>query len=243
MEAVKLKLYQNMVNYRKEMSFGYVQTYPLPTPSMIRGMVHSLLNLNEYKSLKISIQGDYKTIITNMQKIIKFDRVRDEPKKGKIDSRPRIIVNTSKASINTGVMFVDSIVDIELIIHILFDDSFFNQALLEQVYKQLLILGRNEDIIRVDEAKIVKIENVELESNFKLKNSIYLNNDLCNKSQLTGTAYRLPFYYETVTSFDDKRIFKFVDVMYIAKDAEIKEEVVDELLIDNEGDIVCFLGV
>ncbi|MGC8502600.1 CRISPR-associated protein Cas5, partial [Desulfurella sp.] len=57
MIALKLQLYQNMVNYRKENSFGYIQSYPLPTPSMVRGMAHSLLGLKEYKPLRISIQG------------------------------------------------------------------------------------------------------------------------------------------------------------------------------------------
>jgi len=79
MKALRLKLYQNLVNYRREMSYGYVQTYPLPTPSMVRGMVHWLLGINDgYKPLKISIQGDFDSVITNMQKVYKFDRYRKE---------------------------------------------------------------------------------------------------------------------------------------------------------------------
>lgn len=70
MQALKLKLYQNLCNYRKEGSFGYVQTYPLPTPSVIRGMIHEVMDLNEYYSFKVSIQGQSDNITTGMQRFL-----------------------------------------------------------------------------------------------------------------------------------------------------------------------------
>jgi len=226
--VIKIKLYQNLVNYRKEMSFGYLQTYPLPTPSMIKGMLHSILELHEYKSLKISIQGSYDSIVTNMQKIFKFDR------KGRYPIP--VMVKASEQSVNRGLMFVDSIVNCNLILHIKFDDDELNNRLFEEIQKKLIILGRNEDIARVDEVKFV---NLEKEDDYILKNNMYLPLSLCKENQLTGTAYRLPFYYQDVKTFEDKRIFKFVDVMYITQDSLIESDV----LVDKDNDIVSFLSV
>jgi hypothetical protein len=40
---------------------------------MVRGMAHWLLGINDgYKPLKISIQGDFDSVTTNMQKVYKF---------------------------------------------------------------------------------------------------------------------------------------------------------------------------
>ena len=59
MKAVKLKLYQNMVNYKVPTSFQLKESYPLPPYSTVIGMVHSLCDFKEYKPMKISISGNY----------------------------------------------------------------------------------------------------------------------------------------------------------------------------------------
>lgn len=241
MKAVKLKIYQNMVNYRKEMNFKYVQTYPLPTFSMIKGMLHYILKLREFKKLKISVQGNYENVATNMQKIIKFDSIRDDVKKNYVDPRQRINVRSKNpnTTINTGLMFVDSIIDMNLIIHFWFDDEELNYNFVKDVYKNIITLGRNEDIARIDECKIVEIYK---EDNGKvLTHNIYLSKDICIENKMKGTHFRIPFYYETVKSFEDKRIFKFSDVVYIAKDTKIKEDIT--VSVDEDNDIVSFFGV
>lgn len=237
MEAVKTKLYQNLVNYRRELSYGYIQTYPLPTPSMIRGMVHSLLDFTEYHNLRISIQGTYDTVITNMQKVYKFDRVRDDKKTGIIDPRIRIKAGGTQKTINMGVMFVDLIYNLHLILHIQFDEEKYHKPLLEAFNSHLVVLGRNEDIVRVDHATVISYTERE-EIDFKLKNNIYLHQDIAGG--IKGTAYRLPFYYKPVTAITDKRIFTYVDSMYVTKNNQIDEAT---LLIDEDGDLIDFMGV
>jgi CRISPR-associated protein Cas5t len=242
MKAVKIKLYQNMVNYRREMSFGYVQTYPLPTPSMVKGMVHAILELKKYHNLKISVQGDYDTIVTNMQTMIKFDSIRDEPKKGYIDSRDRIDVQSAKgkanATINKGPQYVDQIVNINLMLHIQFDEEELNYKLLKAVQEKLIILGRNEDIARVDEVKLVDYSDYSDYEDYQIKNNIYIEKDFAKENELSGTHYRLPFYYRSVKSFKDKRIFKFVDAVYVTSG-----ELEDDVLVDEDKDLISFLSV
>jgi len=232
MTVLKLCLYQNMVNYRVENSFGYVQSYPLPTFSMVRGMTHSLLGLKEYKPLKISIQGKFNNVATNMQRIIKFDKA------GRENNPYRVIVNGSQRTATHGIMFVDSLVNCELILHIAFDDKKLTKKLYEKVLTDTVVLGRNEDIARVDFEK-TKLVNIEQDKNVELKYPIYIDKKIALdvNNQLAGTYYKLPFYYNQVHDFKDLRVFKFVDCMYVL------EGMLKNFYIDDDKDVVSFLGV
>jgi len=206
---------------------------------MVRGMVHNLLGLKEYKNLKISIQGEYKSIITDLQKVYKFDRVRDDKKKGIVDNRPRVYAGDQKRSLNQGILFIDEIVDMDLILHISFEEEYLNNKLLEVVLSKTVVLGRNEDIAYVDfeNTKIVHVQSLEDEDGYRLRYNMYLTPEVCKKSQLSGTYYRLPFYYYPVSSFEDKRIFEYVDVVYVTKGAKLEGDV----LVDEDGYLVSFL--
>ncbi|MGB4295728.1 MAG: CRISPR-associated protein Cas5 [Smithellaceae bacterium] len=234
MKALRLKLYQNLVNYRREMSYGYVQTYPLPTPSMVRGMAHWLLGINDgYKPLKISVQGNFDSVTTNMQKVYKFDRYRKEN-----EGRLAIIHTPSRQMLNQGVQFVDLIVNMNLLLHIAFDDAALTEALDGAVRMKTVVLGRNEDIASVDFAETGLVDIEEDSDEITLNYNAYLSPDLCRKEQLSGTHYRLPFYYDDLKSIEDKRIFHFADAVYIAKGNKIENAA---FMKDNKGDLVSLL--
>jgi len=234
MKALRLKLYQNLVNYRREMSYGYVQTYPLPTPSMVRGMAHWLLGINDgYKPLKISVQGNFDSVTTNMQKVYKFDRYRKEN-----EGRLAIIHTPSRQMLNQGVQFVDLIVNMNLLLHIAFDDAALTEALDGAVRMKTVILGRNEDIASVDFTETGLVDVEEDSDEITLNYNAYLAPDLCRKEQLSGTHYRLPFYYDDVKSIEDKRIFHFADAVYIARGNKIENV---SFTKDSKGDLVSLL--
>jgi len=234
MKVLRLKLYQNMVNYRREMSYGYVQTYPLPTPSMVRGMAHGLLGINDgYKPLKISVQGDFNSVTTNMQKVYKFDRYRKEN-----EGRLPVIHTPSKQMLNQGVQFVDLIVNMNLLLHIAFDDASLTEALNGVVRIKTVVLGRNEDIARVDFIETGLVDLEENSDEITLNYNAYLSPDFCSKEQLSGTHYRLPFYYDNVQSMGDKRIFHFTDAVYVAKGNKIENV---SFIKDSKGDLVSLL--
>lgn len=234
MRALRLSLYQNMVNFRRENSYGHIQSYPLPTPSMVRGMAHEMLGLREYKPLKISIQGDFESVGVNVQKVIKFDRKGRYPMK--------VTVRESEISATNSIAFVDSLVDCKLLLHIAFDEESLTEKLYEKVYEQTVVLGRNEDIARVDfdNTKITQIEESDEEK--RLVNSIFVNTEDAKKLELHGTSYRLPFCYKTVNSFAESRIFHKVDCKYIAKDTVLNDSTMESYNVDGEGDFVSFLS-
>jgi len=232
MEAVKIKLYQNLCNYRRENSYGYVQTYPLPTPSMIKGMVHYILSLNEYKPLKISIQGESDGVVTNAQKVYKFDRA---PK-----SRPqnpyKILLDQSLVTATHGIMYVDLHINIKLTLHIQFYDESLNHLLYDKIQECTPVLGRNEDIARCDEVKLVETHNYTGRT-VKAKLPMYVIPETL--VERNGTFLRLPFYYKKVSSFEENRIFSYLDVCYVGRDVPLKK---DYIYLDEDNDIICWLG-
>jgi len=236
MRTVRVKLYQNFVNYRRELSYGYVQTYPLPTPSMVKGMVHALLDLDKYHNLRISIQGNYESVVTNMQKVYKFDRDRASRPNNPYD----VVVGNSNKTATHGIMFVDEIVDMQLLLHISFDEEDLNEKLLEAVKQKTVVLGRNEDIARVDLEDTGLVDIFPSNDEYRLLYNIYLRPEICKSGRLEGTYYRLPFYYEPVISFSDKRIFKYVDVVYIAKGNKIEYS---DIILDKDGYLLSFLSI
>ncbi|MBC7189755.1 hypothetical protein H5U35_06035 [Candidatus Aerophobetes bacterium] len=137
-------------------------------------------------------------------------------------------------------MFVDEIVDMELILHISFDDEGLNDKLLEALKQKTVILGRNEDIARVDFEDTSLVDILSFSDEYRLPYNIYLAPELCKKEQLEGTCYRLPFYYEPVNSFTDKRIFRYVNAIYIAKGNKIQYS---EINVDSDRYIVSFLSI
>jgi CRISPR-associated protein Cas5t len=234
MKSLKIKLYQNLCNYRKEGSFGYVQTYPLPTPSMIRGMVHDILELNEYKPLRISIQGKSKAVVTNAQRVYKFDR---DPK-----SRPQypyvVKVRNSIKTATHGIQFVDLHVNMLLTVHIYFENN--NEHLCQLLYKKIQekvpVLGRNEDMALIEYLKIVELQPFSGRSALS-KLPMYVPNEVLVEN--VGTRYRLPFWYERVNSFAENRIFHYIEVSYISENVQLRK---DSILEDEDKDIVVLLS-
>ncbi len=66
MKAIRLKLYQNLVNYKKPTSFQLKETYPLPPYSTVSGMIHYACGFTEYKEMEISIQGKYHSKVNDL---------------------------------------------------------------------------------------------------------------------------------------------------------------------------------
>ncbi len=74
-KAIRLKLYQNMVNYKKPTSFQLKETYPLPPYSTIIGMVHNLCDYKEYKEMEVSVQGKYHSKVNDLYTRYEFKMV------------------------------------------------------------------------------------------------------------------------------------------------------------------------
>ncbi len=82
MKAIRVKLSQDMVNYRKPTSFQLKETYPLPPPSTVIGMTHYLCDFTEYNEMDVSIQGKYHSKVNDLYTRYEFsNKIVDDKNK------------------------------------------------------------------------------------------------------------------------------------------------------------------
>jgi len=245
MKAIRLKLYQNMVNYKIPSSFQLKETYPLPPYSTVIGMIHNLCEYKEYKEMKVSIQGKYHSKVNDLY-------TRYEFKNGMKFDKGRHQLQADEFGICRGISTVELLTDVELLIHIIPE----NQDLIEEIKRNLDFpkifpaLGRWEDLVIIEEVKIVEIFEEELEEDIYLKNNysayiplkmiedekiILLGNNGQSKSQ--GTKYKLNKNYEKYVYGKGKefRKWKKINVLYSSKIIAVEEE---KVWIDEDEKIV-----
>ncbi len=224
MKALKIKIYQETVCYKKPYAFKVTETYPLPPYSTVIGMLHRMLKAGpgEYHKMDISIQGNYEGIFTayNTTRFYKGDNITSMP-------------------LNVHMLY-----GVNLIIHVVSDE-----ITLQNIYEGFkscdtaFTLGRSEDLARIDEIKFVDIhkvmfddDNMEDDDEISLKNCIYVP-DKYNTS-LTGIGYKLNKVYTVVNNL---RQWEKVKVTYAEADEILGE---GEYYKDNdsEGSDIAFLA-
>ncbi|MDU5262283.1 MAG: hypothetical protein E6176_07630 [Clostridium celatum] len=141
-------------------------------------------------------------------------------------------------SLTTSLKYYEILNSIELVIHVRSDEKTLNE--IEENIYNLKSIGRSEDFVHVEEAKIVELkedDECEIISNY----SAYLNyDDVKNKKVwfdklqagrvVTGTKYYLNKSYEIK---DGKRFFEKKKVLYASQ--YFIEETSENIFIDNES--------
>ena len=227
MKAIRFKVYQNMSNYRKPNSFQLKETYPLPPPSTIIGMIHNLCGYEEYKPMDVSIQGKYYSKVSDLYTMYEFGNHKYE--KG----RHQLVVkeDDKEIGITRGISTIELLVDVELLIHIKPDD----ESLMEEIYnalkypKEYPSLGRREDIALITDVGIVELKDIKgrevagIEDNYNKYILMKRFKDLKTKKldgYELGAKYILNKDYERVNFGTEKnpkffRKWNRVDVAYI----------------------------
>lgn len=160
-----------MPNYRKSNSFQLKETYPLPPPSTVIGMVHNLCGYNEYNPMEVSIQGKYYSKINDLYTLYEFGNQKYSKNRHqlKVKDEDRMV------GITRGVSTIELLVDVELLIHIKPE----NQSQIEEIYNALKhpreypSLGRREDIALIEEVEIVTLREVEDEELEEIKDEYH----------------------------------------------------------------------
>ena len=204
MKAIRLKIFQNLVNYKLPTSFQLKETYPLPPYSTVIGMVHNACEFTEYVPMRVSVQGKYHSKVNDLM-------TRYEFKPGMNFDKSRHQLNVNGFGIGRGVSTVELLSEVELLIHIVPE----NQELVEEICEKLtypheyLSLGRREDLIIFGELpKIVEVKETELEEDLSIKNnySAYIPIEVLKEEavkigskegvKISGTVYKLTKDYE-----------------------------------------------
>lgn len=214
MKILKLKLFQETACYKKPFAFKVAETYPLPPYSTIIGMFHKIIGAKsgEYFPMNISVQGNYESIFSNYQNLRMFKG------KDQVTAMPRN---------------VHQLLNVELLIHLKADDE-----IVDKIYdniikgKETFTLGRNEDLVRIEEIKYV--ENTSIGDGDINKYSAYILKSICESEMLDGINYRLNTTY---TLENELRKWNKVDVKYIEKS---EDNSIYEIEKDEDGDFMFF---
>lgn len=306
MRAVRIKLSQDMVNYRKPTSFQLRETYPLPPPSTVIGMTHYLCDFIEYKEMDISIQGKYHSKVNDLYTRYEFsNKIVDDKNrrckncmainsasakeckecKGKqledvwvprgnlinkmiapgmkkyedlyikniiFDDKNREKYKENYICVVEGPATAELLTRVELLLHIMPKDQSFIEKI-EQAFlypREYPSLGRREDLVLIEEVKVVEIYEKELEYEIDIGNgySAYIPADLVESGDVeiaregvsAGTRYRLTKNYILVDKGTKRRseVFRHwnrVDVIYASR-IQVQEDTFIQL--DEDDNIV-----
>jgi CRISPR-associated protein Cas5t len=238
MKAIKIKAYQNMVNYKKPASFKMKETFPLPPYSSVIGMVHSCCGLTEYHDMDISIQGNYYSSVIDLYNCYEFNPgYNREPKR----YNTLMIGKDGEYRINRNINSVQLLIDINLLIHIIPKDTSMLNRLYDGLYSPINYpsLGRWEDILVIDEIKKTEVnKDISEQDSYTLKNDAYIPVDNYNdeNSYLTGTVYTLNKKYSIDKSTKLRKWDKRIDVIYASKGGVIYEDA--DIYKDSDDDLL-----
>lgn len=211
MGILKLKLYQETACYKKPFAFKVAETYPLPPYSTVIGMFHKILQAKsgEYFPMNISIQGDNEGVFSNYQTLRAY-------KKKEVTQMPRN---------------VHQVLNVNLLIHVKASDEIISK-IKENISLgvETFTLGRNEDLVRLDEIK--EIKNIEKVDEANVKIGAYIPEYL--SSNVQGINYRLNTIYEIK---DGIRKWNKVNVKYVDK---YTNQTIWNAYQDEDGDNVYF---
>lgn len=221
MKVIRITIKQNLANYRKPLNYQIKESYPLPPYSTIIGMIHKACGFTEYHPMKISIQGNTNRSISDIYTKYSFSKgAKFEEGRHTL----RIPSKNKTYGVIKGIGNIELIQDINLTIHI----YPINEDEISFIYEKLLkpdtylALGRHEDLIDIQEVKIVECLEEDMVGT---KNLIYVPIELVNDGK---TIYSLPkeFYIDEETGL---RRFKKPIKVYLLNEGEIiKRTYIDE---------------
>lgn len=246
MQAIRVKFYQNMVNYKKPTSFQLKETYPLPPYSTIIGMVHNLCEFEEYKEMNISVQGKYFSKVNDLY-------TRYEFKNGMKFNEKRHQIKVGDYGVGRGVSTMELLVDVNLMIHIIPKDK----SLIDKIYNSLKTpreypsLGRREDLLIINEVKLVELEEKELEEDIILpeNNAAYIPLSLYGEDSIIiegkgvrnkGTKYKINKNYVLVNhgSKIKPKVFRKWNKVEVLYSSRITAPEWESVLVDEDNNIV-----
>ena len=221
MDILKIKLHQEIAVYRNPVTMEIIESYPLPPPSTVLGMLHCMLGeFDSDRRVDLSIQGSYGALLRDYQHYKKFGMNRPYP----------IVVNILH--------------DVRLTLHIKAEDT-----LLKRIEEAILFpsyypyLGRAEDLVKFESIDLVKVDEFD-EDVETLRLPALIPAEWSRSLNLNGVPYRLPTFcsFKTVQIGKEQREvrdFEWKDYYFVEASADFSREGPDvKIFVDNQGDFV-----
>lgn len=207
MKAIRIKAKQSMVNYKRPMSYVSGETYPLPPYSTVIGMVHAACGFTSYHPMKVSVQGNPRSVISDLQTKYFGGSMPYHANRHNLF----VTYEGKKIGYTSGPANVELITDIDLILHIVPDNEEEISLIASSLKKpkNYLALGRHEDLLNILDVSIVE---------YHQKDSVQLPNDMyIHPDGQDGTIYKLRKVY-TIHPKNHLRGFQEVyKMLYVGK--------------------------
>ena len=189
--AIRVKCFQNLVNYKKPSSFIIKETFPLPPYSTVLGMIHAACGYTEVHPMKLCIQGTNSGTVSELYTRYSFSAGTKYE-----EGRHQICVEDGERyGIFRGIANVELVCDNDMVIHVIPEEDDF-----EKVYNSLkyppryLSLGRYEDLLDIERVDIV---NIHQEDEVEIKRDMYIPVSYgIELGDRRGTIYNLTKEYE-----------------------------------------------
>lgn len=189
--AIRVKCFQNLVNYKKPSSFIIKETFPLPPYSTVLGMIHAACGYTEFHPMKLCIQGTNSGTVSELYTRYSFSAGTKYE-----EGRHQICVEDGERyGIFRGIANVELVCDNDMVIHVIPEEDDF-----EKVYNSLkyppryLSLGRYEDLLDIERVDIV---NIHQEDEVEIKRDMYIPMSYgIELGDRRGTIYNLTKEYE-----------------------------------------------
>ena len=225
MQALKLRLYQTQAVYRNPISSEVIETYPLPPPSTILGLISTLIRKPlDAKDINISIAGTFDTLVRDYQWYKKHSTTKPYP------------------------ILVHLLQDVHLTIHITTYDNLELMTQIKNAFEcppSFLYLGRAEDLFKIE-----SVDNVDLilkkpskMDTFKIDESIYIAEKDLKKITTKGIPYWLATFMhpDIITIENNKkqeskllRNFDWILYNYFEKNTSIG--ITDDISLHHDGE-------
>jgi CRISPR-associated protein Cas5t len=231
MKALRLKLFQETACYKKPFASKVAETYPLPPYSTVKGMLHALINANEFIPMRLSVQGHYEAKLLDYQRHYFFKKKEMTSFPLILDGVRDIYFSYDRNEITTMPIYTHLLYHVELLIHVEAE-----QEVLKKIVQAIenggnhFSLGRWEDLVRIDGYKLVNVS--ELEEEKELKYNAYIPKHLLDE-ETRNIPYQLNWKYEVVNGI---RQWEMVYAGYVLKGTTAPEGT----LIDEDGELVFY---
>lgn len=167
MKLLRIKGFQETACFKKPFAFKVGETYPLPPFSTVKGMLHSVLGATSYIPFQLSIQGKSESMLIDYQRKYMY-----KPK-AKTKIYP-LTLTTEGLAVDVPELDSTLITTMPMYEHLLYNFEFVlhvgaEEAILEKLYHTLetldnaLVLGRGEDVVRIDGVEMVEVEKGDVE--------------------------------------------------------------------------------
>src|SRR5690625_2286165 len=225
MKVLRIKAYQETACYTRPFANKVTETYPLPPYSTVKGMIHAIMNADELVPFKLSIQGEYDSMIVDYRKtyFVKKNTVNmpiifDGLQVGQIPTFP---------DMTSMPLYSHMLFDINLIIHVAAE-----KEILQDIYQSFGIMDSHVSLVshmytvRIDAVEFVELIGLDLFRGGRLKYNMYIPMEKIYEDELnTGIPYQLNWTYEIKNGI---REWNRIPALYLEKDKIINQDLIND---------------